>query len=874
MTLKQTNDGKAIYFDRAEMAVRAREVVPGSSSPTGLRDVDTEEDYVATKFANLFTELYDEIAKESPEFERVRELAKAVAIAKWIKKENIPVNMDWVFEYSNKRIETVGKITAISVQWQKQNQELYSEGGLTGIQTTIHKLHLFGGVDLTVNPRYTSDDGNARSLQEAVRSKLRQRAGGPRFTVEHNGKVLQAVVLPITRSGQEMWKNSPSTESNGIVYQLNNQGKVAKITDKSGNTTEYGYDSNGRLKTVRMSNNVGGKTIGERNSNGSLWTVTNPRGNTFKYEYGNSGYLNGIEVDGRKLVTYGLDPRQRELIGRYDGYAERVIYDENGNIREYEIKTEKGGPASIPETEKLTFDYDKSGNIVNIGETGISLVNISYTEDIARPATITTPQAETRYLYYPDGRIKQVIHSSGISATYLYDGDRLAKLQINYNGKQAEYLFNEDGIVQSRDLLGGVADYGYTNGNLSSAKLAQYGEANYVYDVQNRLQEIRFPNGSRIEYQYKEGRAIGKKAGDYQWQRLTVITHPMPETYKEPRTAKRKLSTQPTTKPQFDAIFRQVEENSDKDAAVLMVQKHEGQTYKKFGNRAEMNIISDIEDALAIVFGKNMGNRRTAEEHLRTFLSDVANDGRTVIVWTPGEQFGDNLSLFLTKYMGVRAVFTENIQKARENLTKHQPVGGNTSLVLVDATMLEAQREAIEKEVEQMSFPVGKIARSLQDIPMESNSVVVVAENNPRDKLTFFGQLEAAGKAGKLKDKFIALQYCGESKPEVAKIILDHGATGVFFYERKISVPAVRLILLEADKVMQEKPWMKADEAFRDAIKRAIDIDSRKPEYAPYKHLKRQLEDMLNNFTIVQRPTDVIEKVAFKQLELVKNRAG
>jgi len=522
----------SIYFDVAKMRVKAKKQVIDPSSVTGLRDVDTEDDPVATKFANLFTELYDEIAKESPEFEHVRQLAKAVALAKWLKKEGIPVDMDWVFKYANQRIETVDKITALSVQWQKQNQMPYSVGGQKGIQTTIHQLYLFGGVDLTVNPRYVSDDGRAHGLQEAISSKLREKNAGPLFTVEYNGNTLLASVLPITRSGQDVWENSPSIEVNGITYQFNNQKQVIKSVDKIGNITEYSYGSDDKLKTVKISNRNGWKINGERNGNGSLWTALNPRGNTFKYMYSNSGYLEEIEVDGHTLATYEFDQKQREVTIRYDGYTEKITHDENSNIREYEIQTKSGSPTSLPETEKVIFDYDKFGNLTKTTGVGMSSVNISYMEDGVRPAMVTTPQAEIRYSYHSDGRVKEITHSSGISANYVYDGEQLTKLEVDCQGIQAEYRFNKDGIAQSRDLLGGVANYGYTNGILSSVKLAEYGEANYVYDDQNRLQEICFPNGSQIEYQYREGKIRGKKVIDSQWQEVTVVTHPAP-THKQ-----------------------------------------------------------------------------------------------------------------------------------------------------------------------------------------------------------------------------------------------------------------------------------------------------------------------------------------------------
>jgi RHS repeat-associated protein len=560
MKLKQAD--KSIYFDVAKMRVKAKKQVIDPSSPTGLRDVDTQDDPVAMKFATSFTELYDEIAKESPEFERVRELAKAVAFAKWLKKEGIPVDMNWVEEKASGNIPITDSLKALSVQWEKKTQQHYQKGNLIGIETTTHQIRLFGGVDLTVNPKYITDDGTTLSLQEAVRSKLKQEDTGPVFTVEHNGKSFRAEVLPVTGAGREMWKGSPCVEINGIVYQFNNKREATKSIDMDGNATEYAYDSNRKLKTVKVSNSNGWKIIGERKQDGSLWTATDPRGNTFKFNYDDSGFLNEIDADGHTWATYEIngdgdknsphtnktdhvhphghpsdtsesDQNAQKVIIRYDSYTEKITYDGNHNIREYEIQTQGKGPALLPETERLFLDYDQSGNLTKIDGSGVNLVNISYSEDGVKPVKITTPLVEIQYLYNSEGQVEEIKRSDGISMTYEYDGKQLTKLQVDHRDKQAEYLFNKDGIVQNRDLLGGIPEYGYINGRLSSVKLVQYGEARYLYDDQNTLKEIYFPDGSWIEYQCEVEERHGGKSAGLQIQTLTVVIHPASEHIKE-----------------------------------------------------------------------------------------------------------------------------------------------------------------------------------------------------------------------------------------------------------------------------------------------------------------------------------------------------
>lgn len=255
-----------------------------------------------------------------------------------------------------------------------------------------------------------------------------------------------------------------------------------------------------------MANSNGWKIIGERNEDGSLWMLTNPRGNTLRYKYGSSGYLNKIEVDGHKWATYEFDQKEQEVITRYDDYTEKMVYDEGGNIRKYEVQTET---ASGPKIQGLTFDYNKSGNLTKIAGSGIPSVNISYTEDGIRPARIITPQAEIRYSYNPDGLIGKMIHSGDLSVNYTYDSNDLIAISIQQADAVASAVF-EDGLLgQFKDFSGGSWSYVYdAQDNLTTVTDPTGTDGQYSYD-ESRLTKVRLPGGARIRYLY--GQVPGKE---------------------------------------------------------------------------------------------------------------------------------------------------------------------------------------------------------------------------------------------------------------------------------------------------------------------------------------------------------------------------
>lgn len=131
--------------------------------------------------------------------------------------------------------------------------------------------------------------------------------------------------------------------------------------------------------------------------------------------------------------------------------------------------------------------------------------------------------SQITYSYNNDGDIQRIGHSSGLSATYHYKDNQIRDIRIDYKGKQAEYLFGEKGLVQSRNLLGLVTKYEYTDeGNITSVSTGEYGIAEYIYDKNNRIQELHFPDGNWIEYRYIRA----KKKDSLEGQAIKKIFHP------------------------------------------------------------------------------------------------------------------------------------------------------------------------------------------------------------------------------------------------------------------------------------------------------------------------------------------------------------
>jgi hypothetical protein len=189
--------GDTELFD-ARMAVKARRQVPDPQSATGLRDVDTDPDTLEARWAQIATDHYDALATESPAFARVRELALAMAVAKSLKTAGAAVDLARVIDLVNAdRIPTVSRINAFSVDRQHTTNTPYRDGDRQGVRTEVQTLHLFGGVDLSLEPRGERDDGSASSLKQAVDSAIHAAGAASIVRVEYGGTRLEAVALPL-----------------------------------------------------------------------------------------------------------------------------------------------------------------------------------------------------------------------------------------------------------------------------------------------------------------------------------------------------------------------------------------------------------------------------------------------------------------------------------------------------------------------------------------------------------------------------------------------------------------------------------------------------------------------------------------------------
>jgi Lipase (class 3) len=134
---------KILQFKNVKIGVRARMM---EINAEGILEDKISQDFNngIFQFANKFTEIYDEIAVEFPVFNRLKQVAKAITLANWLKINNIPVDFNKVqsFVESNRDIHYQTKIDSI-------NRTIITKNG----NQTIEK-RIFGGTETVIKNPY------------------------------------------------------------------------------------------------------------------------------------------------------------------------------------------------------------------------------------------------------------------------------------------------------------------------------------------------------------------------------------------------------------------------------------------------------------------------------------------------------------------------------------------------------------------------------------------------------------------------------------------------------------------------------------------------------------------------------------------------
>ena len=293
---------------------------------------------------------------------------------------------------------------------------------------------------------------------------------------------------------------------------------LKSLTDVSGKTVHYGYDSLGRLKRicddngeeiVRYGHTAGGKLKEIRHGNGMhtayeydtddniiRLTLKNEKGivfSDFRYEYdlnGNRILKSGsclLPVEDKikeQVVRYRYDCMDRLMEEQYDGKPVEYIYDRCGNrlVRvdsdgkeEYHYNRKNQLISRKKGTESVEYRYDLQGNILeeasNRGRTeyGYNAFN--------QQTTTFMHNGQIQENWYDAEFLRAEVSENGCSSRFLYyNGELLAESELN-------------DTVRNRYILGYGVAASWQKEGYHSYHLDEQNSTAYITDSDQRVED-------------------------------------------------------------------------------------------------------------------------------------------------------------------------------------------------------------------------------------------------------------------------------------------------------------------------------------------------------------------------------------------------
>lgn len=352
-------------------------------------------------------------------------------------------------------------------------------------------------------------------------------------------------------------------------YEYNARSQQTAVIDAAGQRYEYGYDAEGRVtRTAR-----GGSSASfAYDAAGNHIRRTDYNGAVTEYTYDALNRPTRVEYPGGSAATYGYDAMSRLTTATNEHGTVKFTYDGLGRVTS---TTDVWGRA-------LTYAYDPNGNRTQMSAGAGNTTGYQY--DALNRLTRLTDRAGAVYAYAYDaagvaGNLTSRDLPNGVASAYSYDTmDRLARLrhaggaatvadyqfQLSPVGNVTQitepagaHAYTYDALdrlttathpslpaesyaydaadnrtsshrakshtYQPVNRLTGAGDVSYAydaNGNLTS-KTDGAGAWAYGWDYENRLTQVKRPDGQLITYKYDAlGRRVERGKGG-KWTRFT-----------------------------------------------------------------------------------------------------------------------------------------------------------------------------------------------------------------------------------------------------------------------------------------------------------------------------------------------------------------
>jgi RHS repeat-associated protein len=354
-------------------------------------------------------------------------------------------------------------------------------------------------------------------------------------------------------------------------YEYDARSQVAAVTDALGQRHTYSYDALGRLARAAR---AGASTSLSYDAVGNLVSRTDYGGAATRYSYDGLDRLTAITYPDASGASYEYDKLSRLTAATNAQGVVRFTYDPLGRVasttdvfgQTLAYAYDAGGnraSLSVNNALQVSYQYDALDRLARLNDSAGSVVSYAY-DAAGRQTARTLPNGvATAYTYDGLNRLTRLTDSAGVGALsdrqYSYDDagnitrasegagahayayDALDRLTSALHPAQTSESYSYDAVgnraashrsasyaYQPFNQLTSTATAGYAydaNGNVLSKSDAT-GVRELSWDAQNRLVEVRLPDGARVAYAYDAlGRRVSTASTDARGRRTTTTSH-------------------------------------------------------------------------------------------------------------------------------------------------------------------------------------------------------------------------------------------------------------------------------------------------------------------------------------------------------------
>ncbi|MEP1075191.1 putative Ig domain-containing protein [Leptolyngbya sp. PL-A3] len=291
---------------------------------------------------------------------------------------------------------------------------------------------------------------------------------------------LQEIIDPLGRSG--------------VRTEYDDQGRLRRMVDATGNPVELIYNPNNNIQQVR--DQLGNVTTYEYDERGNVLTEINALGGTIRRTYDDDNNTL-TETDALGNVTQFTYDSSGNRLTETDplGNVTRYTYDANGNVL----------TTTDPTGQTTTNTYDSRGNLTQISGQASGPINLSY-DASGNMTAMQDGSGTTTFEYDRLGNVLRQVDALGNVTTYTYDGNgnrttetrtqTLADGTVRNLVTRMEYD-NAGRMIRVTNPEGDVTQTIYDAVGNRIEKVDALGRSTrYVYDEQGQLVETIYPDGT------------------------------------------------------------------------------------------------------------------------------------------------------------------------------------------------------------------------------------------------------------------------------------------------------------------------------------------------------------------------------------------